>query len=170
MIKPILTLLSVCYVSVFAAVMADLAAGVRKARLDGRVCTSRGLRRSVSKLTSYYLSLICLTVVDAIVIAAIVAYVRAGAVSPMPPLPYCSTLGALSLVMIEVRSIAENSPHKASWLHAISIVIKLIKKINHCKSRVYVCSSDFLPSWFSTGRGKCPQKTLDRSRKNVYFC
>ncbi len=129
MIKPILTLLSVCYVSVSVAVMADLISGVRKARLDGRPCTSRGLRRTVSKLTSYYLSLICLTVVDVIVMAALIAYTRAGAVAPVPPLPYCSTLGALSLVMIEVRSIAENSPHRASWLHAITMIFKLLKKI-----------------------------------------
>ncbi|MDE5692836.1 MAG: hypothetical protein K2I09_02815 [Duncaniella sp.] len=68
----LLALLVAEYLGIFLAVSADLVSGLRKARRDGRRCTSRGLRRTVAKLSSYYLALFCLTVVDGMVIAALI--------------------------------------------------------------------------------------------------
>ena len=107
----LLALLVVEYLGIFLAVSADLVSGLRKARRAGRPCTSRGLRRTVAKLSSYYLALFCLTVVDGMIIAALITFAGLDrAAIALPPFPYLTTLGALSLALIEARSIAETHP------------------------------------------------------------
>lgn len=122
----LLTLLVVEYFGILLAVLADLISGVRKARREGRPCSSRGLRRTVAKLSSYYLALFCLTVVDGIAVAALVTLASLGR-NPLPPFPYLTTLGSLSLAIIEAKSIAENSPHRADILSALQLIIKSLK-------------------------------------------
>lgn len=124
----LLALLVVEYLGIFLAVSADLVSGLRKARRDGRPCTSRGLRRTVAKLSSYYLALFCLTVVDGMIIAALVTFAGLdGAATALPPFPYLTTLGALSLALIEARSIAENSPHRTDIFSALRLLFTLWK-------------------------------------------
>ena len=124
----LLALLVVEYLGIFLAVSADLVSGLRKARRDGRPCTSRGLRRTVAKLSSYYLALFCLTVVDGMIIAALVTFAGLdGAATALPPFPYLTTLGAFSLALIEARSIAENSPHRTDIFSALRLLSTLWK-------------------------------------------
>ena len=122
-LSSLLTLLVVEYLGILLAVLADLVSGVRKARRDGRPCTSRGLRRTVAKLSSYYLALFCLTVVDGIAVAALVTLASFGR-QFIPPFPYLTTVGSLSLALIEAKSIAENSPHRTDILSALRLILK----------------------------------------------
>lgn len=123
----LLIILSVQYFCVLLAVMADLVSGVCRARREHRECTSRGLRRTVAKLSSYYLSMFCLTVVDAIAVTAVIALDMMGRTT-VPAFPYLTTLGALSLALIETKSIAENSPHRTDLFKAFRLVAGLLRK------------------------------------------
>lgn len=107
-IFPILLLLSVEYSGVFIAVIADLVSGLRKSRSRGEKCTSWGLRRSVDKLLRYYLALMALSLVDFMAIAAFILLRDSGSVA-IPEFPFLTTFGALSLALIEVKSICEKS-------------------------------------------------------------
>lgn len=123
----VLIILSVQYSGVLLAVLADLVSGVRRARNEHRKCTSRGLRRTVAKLSSYYLALFCLTVVDAMAVTAITALDMMGRPT-VPAFPYFTTLGSLSLAMIEAKSIVENSPHRTDIFNALRLLGRLMRK------------------------------------------
>ena len=123
----ILGVMAAEYVGVGVAVMADLVSGVRKARREGDSCSSRGLRRTVSKLTSYYLLLFCLSVVDGMALAAIVTLDTLGHPT-IPPFPWLTSAGALSLALIEVVSIVENSPHRLPLLQSMKLLLRLLKR------------------------------------------
>lgn len=120
-------LLAIEYAGVVLAVFADLVSGLRRARREGRVCSSRGLRRSVAKLSSYFLALFCLSVVDGMIIMAVVTLADMGRES-VPPFPYLSTVGALSLALIEARSIAENSPHRTDFFNALRVLMGILRR------------------------------------------
>lgn len=107
----LLLLLAVCYAGVLLAILADLVAGLLRARRCGRPLTSGGLRRTVDKLTSYFTALFALTVVDSMIVAASLGLSACGATS-FPPFPYLTTLGAIGICLIEVKSIMESSAHK----------------------------------------------------------
>ncbi|MCM1162875.1 MAG: phage holin family protein [Muribaculaceae bacterium] len=104
----VLAVLAVCYTGVLAAVVADLCSGLRRARRDGHTLTSRGLRRTVTKLTSYYSALFALTAVDAMLISSALG-LKACGIDSIPAFPYITALGALGLSLIEVKSILENT-------------------------------------------------------------
>lgn len=123
----LLLLLAVEYLAVLLVVLADLVSGLRKARRDGIACTSGGLRRTVAKLSSYYLAVFCLTVVDGIIVSALFTLAEMGQPT-IPAFPYLTTLGSLSLTLIEAKSIAENSPHRTDFLTALRLLIALIKR------------------------------------------
>ena len=123
----VLIIVSIQYSGVLLAVLADLVSGIRRARREQRQCTSRGLRRTVAKLSSYYLALFCLSVVDAMVVTSILALDSMGR-STIPAFPYLTTLGALSLALIEVKSIVENSPHRTDLFNALRLIGTLLRK------------------------------------------
>lgn len=123
----ILPVMVVEYTGVALAVTADLVSGVRKARREGAGCSSRGLRRTVSKLSSYYLLLFCLSVVDGMALAAVWSLQRLGQTT-LPPFPWLTSAGALSMALIEVISIVENSPHRLPLLQSLKLLLKLLKR------------------------------------------
>ncbi|MDE5725230.1 MAG: phage holin family protein [Duncaniella sp.] len=125
----ILILLFAEYSGVTLAVLADLATGLRKSRREGRCLTSRGLRRTVRKLVSYFLALFSLTVVDGMVMVALVIYGTAGGGSPVPVFPFLTSMGAVSLALIELKSVCENSPHRDALRQAAGIFMKLRKRV-----------------------------------------
>lgn len=123
----VLIIVSVQYSGVLLAVLADLVSGIRRARRERRECTSRGLRRTVAKLSSYYLALFCLTVVDSMAVTAILALDTMGR-QTVPAFPYLTTLGSVSLALIEAKSIVENSPHRTDLFNALRLLAGLIRK------------------------------------------
>lgn len=96
------------YVMVTMAVMIDLCSGLRNARRRGIRTSSRGLRRSVSKLGSYLTLLALLSIVDSVAAAATV-YFRSQGHGILPPFPWLTSLGSLAQVIIEAKSVIENT-------------------------------------------------------------
>lgn len=126
-IFPVLILLSVEYTGVFLAVIADLVSGLRKSRSRGEPCTSWGLRRSVDKLLRYYLALLALTLVDFMAIAAFILLHDSGSLS-LPEFPFLTTFGALSLALIEVKSICEKAEDKGDLRRAATLLSDLLSR------------------------------------------
>lgn len=127
-IFPILLLLSVEYSGVFIAVIADLVSGLRKSRSRGEKCTSFGLRRSVDKLLRYYLVLMALSLVDFMAIAAFILLKDSGSMT-IPEFPFLTTFGALSLALIEVKSICEKAEDKGDLRSATKLLSDLLSRI-----------------------------------------
>ncbi|MDE5722667.1 MAG: phage holin family protein [Paramuribaculum sp.] len=121
----IAALVAVDYVCVLLAVLADLRSGVLKARRQGVRRTSRGFRRSVEKAGRYYVMLFAMTLIDAMVCGALL-FVAAADGPSLPPLPVFSTMGAIGLAMIELKSIYENAQDKSEYDRAIGQLRKLL--------------------------------------------
>lgn len=122
---PLLVLLVTEYAGVTLTVLADLVSGLRKSRREGRTLTSRGFRRTVRKLVSYYLALFSMSVVDVMVIAAGIVYASSGEESVLPSFPFLSTFGSISLALIEIKSICENSPENTDF----SLLARMVRNL-----------------------------------------
>lgn len=123
-----LTLLVIYYSGVLVAIVSDLVSGLRKARLRGERCSSSGLRRTVDKIGRYYLALFSMTVIDVMLIAALRQLGESGT-SPFPPFPYLTTLGALALAVIELKSICERADEKGDLRRNIRELIDLLTRL-----------------------------------------
>lgn len=123
-----LVLLFAEYSGVAVTILADLFSGLRKSRREGKSLTSRGFRRTVQKLLSYYLALFSLSVVDGMIMTAAVVYNESGHAFPIAAFPFLTTFGAVSLALIEIKSICENSPHSDIFRQAADIAKRLIKR------------------------------------------
>lgn len=117
-------ILAVEYVCVLGAVLADLRSGILKARRNGVRRTSRGYRRTVEKLGRYYIMLMAMTFIDVMIIVASL-YLKGVAGWNVPPFPWFSTIGAIGLSVIELKSICETSDEKGDY----SELLKLLKRL-----------------------------------------
>lgn len=124
-----LGVLALDYVGVTAAVVADLRSGLSKARRKGEVLTSRGFRRTLDKLGGYLSVLAGLTTVDAMLMAAAVCLRLTGGMA-LPLLPVLTSLGSVGIVLVEVKSIAENSGRKRSLAGAMRMLRRLAEVFN----------------------------------------
>ena len=88
---------------VLVAIIVDLASGWHKAKRLGQARTSKALRRTISKINSYYSCLLLLSMVD-VVLYLINIWERVG----IPELPYFAGVGTVLLLIIELRSVYEN--------------------------------------------------------------
>jgi len=95
----ILTVLVVLYACVFVSVLIDLVFGVKRANDLNIARTSFGYRRSITKLTSYFGLMLMLSIAD---IAASVLF----------KMPYFSVIGAIGIVIVEMKSVFENIRHR----------------------------------------------------------
>lgn len=116
------------YVCVFFAILADLVVGVKKSCAAGAMCTSWGLRRTVDKISRYYLALISLSVVDVMLVSAGVVLRDTGGIS-VPIFPILTTFGAVGLALIEVKSIFERAEQKGDLSQAIHLVSDLLTRL-----------------------------------------
>lgn len=96
-IRPMLIWMAAAYVAVVVALAVDLATGMAAARRRGRPTTSRGLRRTVTKATHYFASMLCLGCVDLLL----------GAVGLRVP-PFTLLMGAFNIIC-EWVSVTENT-------------------------------------------------------------
>lgn len=95
------------FLLVILAVAVDLVSGCRASRRAGSRLSSSGFRRSVSKLTTYLLTLFALCLVDGLVIVSALC-LRSDMGWAIPVFPFLSTVGAFCLCIIEVKSVIEN--------------------------------------------------------------
>ena len=109
-----LCLVGVDYVCVLLAMLADLRSGVMRARRNGERLSSGGFRRTVDKAGRYYVTLIAMTVIDAMLVCSVIFLWLTGGIE-IAPLPVFTTLGGLGLCMIELKSIYENSQREGDF-------------------------------------------------------
>ena len=110
----VLVLVAVDYVCVLLAVLADLRSGLMRARREGKRRSSRGYRRTVEKAGRYYVTLMAMTVIDGMVVGSVVFLWLTGG-PELPPLPVFTSMGALGLCLIELKSIYENSQKEGEY-------------------------------------------------------
>ncbi len=115
------------YSLVFLSILADLWAGVRKARLRGELRTSYGLRRTVTKLSKSYNALVALTIIDAMQMTGIWYLITYNGCSCIY-FPVFTFIGALFIALIELKSICEKADVKK-----IRDVTELLGSIVHDK-------------------------------------
>lgn len=120
-IIPNLIVFTGLYSAVLLAIVADLFSGCRKAKKDGFLRSSKGLRRTVKKIAEYYNLMFVISVID---IVQMVAIWQAG--WNIPKLPLFSFGGTLFLCLIELKSIYERQTDKERY--EIQNVAKFIVK------------------------------------------
>lgn len=125
---PLILLVCVEYACVLIAVLADLFIGVRKSILSGSKCTSWGLRRTVDKLSRYYLALFALTIIDAMYVTASLVMTSQG-IKLLPVFPFLTTFGSIGLALIEVKSILEEANEKGDLSMAATLLKDLLSRI-----------------------------------------
>lgn len=91
-----LTLIFLCFVVIFIAVLIDFSAGYKAAKVCKEPIKSRLLRRTVSKVTDYYHFLIVGVLVDVL-----------GLAFPWYSIPFAAVIVSISVVMIEGWSVIE---------------------------------------------------------------
>ena len=91
----------------------DFWAGTRKARVRGEEITSEGWRRTTYKISRYYNMLIPLLVIDAMQVLGF-WYLNTYCDWHMALFPWMTTLGAIVIGAIEIKSIYEPADAKES--------------------------------------------------------
>lgn len=88
---------------VCAAALIDMWTGIDAARANRERIMSHGLRKTVRKIIDYLRIVFFFLLIDIL-----------GAVFPWYTLPYCAILATLGVLLIEGRSVIENSKKKRS--------------------------------------------------------
>lgn len=105
------------FTAVIIAAVCDLVSALRRVRRNGMRRTSRGYRRTVDKLVRYFITLMSLAVVDALLIASAL-FLRSTMQWDIPVFPLFTTLGALCLTLIEAKSVMENTQRRSDMTDA----------------------------------------------------
>lgn len=95
------------YVVVLLAILADLFAGWRKAKKDGFLRSSKGLRRTVKKVAEYYNLMFVVSLIDIVQMTAIWQ-----ANWNLPQMTFFTMLATIFLCIIELKSIYERKSEK----------------------------------------------------------
>lgn len=109
-----------CWGMCLSASFIDLWSGVDAARACGEKIQSNGLRRTVSKLGDYFRIELFFLMFDAL-----------GSLISWYELPYASMIGALAIILIECKSVVENSRKKKSAAADVPDVMKMIVKASN---------------------------------------
>lgn len=119
------------YLLVLLAMIADLVAGVRKAKMVHIDPSSYGYRRTIDKAVRYYNFLVALTIIDAMQMAAI-WYLEQFYGYRFPFFPFITLLGAIGIGLIEIKSIYEKAEDKIK----IDNVAELAKQVARNKEDI----------------------------------
>lgn len=95
------------YIAVLLVIIADLISGCRKAKKDGFLRSSKGLRRTVKKIAEYYNLMFVISIIDCV---QMVAIWESGL--SIPRMPFFSFLATIFLCIIELKSIYERKTDK----------------------------------------------------------
>lgn len=93
--KSLALVLAIFYFCVLLAILLDLAAGLEKAKRQGEIRTSYGLRKTIFKIRDYFSVIMLFTIAD--VVASI-----------WFTLPFFTAVGTIAMVFIEAKSVYEN--------------------------------------------------------------
>lgn len=114
------------YILVLFTVVADLISGIRKAKQRGELRSSYGFRRTVDKLSRYYLPLFALTIVDTMQMI-VVGYLNGYHGFSIPLLPILTLFGAIGIGIIEIKSILEKAEDKVKFERVGALAGNIIK-------------------------------------------
>lgn len=106
----------VCWLFVAISVLIDFWSGVSTARALGEPIKSDGFRRTVIKMADYVRILIFAVMFDALGICFVHTYI----------LPFATVICAIAILLIEGKSVIENSRRKNAHAAEIPEVIKNI--------------------------------------------
>ncbi len=121
----VVMLLFLDFTSVIVAAVCDLVSALRRVRRLGMRRTSRGYRRTVDKLARYFITLMSLAVVDALLIVSALL-LRSTMHWSVPVFPLFTTLGALCLTLIETKSVMENTQRRCDMTDAAKVANDLL--------------------------------------------
>lgn len=120
-----LTLIFLCFVVIFIAVLIDFSAGYKAAKVCKEPIKSRLLRRTVSKVTDYYHFLIVGVLVDVL-----------GLAFPWYSIPFAAVIVSISVVMIEGWSVIEKFKKMKSSAADIPKMAQRIVDVKNIKDAV----------------------------------
>lgn len=106
-IIPQLFIFAGLYIAVLFAILADLYAGCRKAKKEGFLRSSKGLRRTVKKIAEYYNLMFVVSIIDCV---QMIAIWQGG--WNIPTMPIFSFAATIFLCIIELKSIYERRTDK----------------------------------------------------------
>lgn len=115
-----IAIILVCWIFVAVAVAVDFVSGRKTARALGKPITSRGYRRSVTKLSDYYKMMLFAIMGDII-----------GCLFDFYIVPFMSILFVLAVLLIEGKSLLEHSRERKT---AASEIPDIVKQIIQCST------------------------------------
>lgn len=107
------------FFAVIVSTVCDLISALRKSARRGIRPSSRGFRRTIDKLLRYFLTLIALISVDSLLILLMIS-LRSTMGWNLPALPVFTTIGAIAMSSIEIKSVVENSHSKRELQSALT--------------------------------------------------
>lgn len=113
-----MTIIFICSVLIIVASFLDMWTGIDAARVNKEPISSRALRKTVTKIIDYLRVVAFAVLIDVL-----------GLCFPWYIIPYCAIIGTLGILLIEFRSVIENSKKKRS--HA-GEVVDMVAKIIEC--------------------------------------
>lgn len=106
--------LALTYVAVILAMAIDFIAGLRKAKLSGKVTTSRALKMTTEKATKYFLPMLCLSCIDVLT-------------SVVLPAPFFTMLMGAFNIFCEWKSVLESTHDKQELRDAANTFNVIVK-------------------------------------------
>ncbi len=106
-ILPHIIIFAGLYAAVFLAIIADFVAAWRKAKKDGFLWSSKGLRQTVRKIGQYFNMMFVVSVIDAV---QMVGIWQGG--FDIVKMPIFTFVGTIFLCLIELKSIYERNSDK----------------------------------------------------------
>ena len=106
--------LALTYVAVILAMAIDFSAGLRKAKLAGKVTTSRALKMTTEKATKYFLPMLCLSCIDVLT-------------SVVLPAPFFTMLMGAFNIFCEWKSVLESTHDKQELRDAANTFNVIVK-------------------------------------------
>ncbi len=108
----------ICCIFIILSAFVDMWAGIDAAKANKESIDSKSLRRTVSKVVDYFRVLVFGAMIDGL-----------GLLFPWYVAPYCMVMVTVGIIVIECKSVMENSRKKKS--HAAEIT-DVIRKIIDC--------------------------------------
>lgn len=122
-------------------VLLDYWSGTRKAKANGIPLMSHGMRKSCTKLATYYNVLFALGVVDAMQLWGL-WYLDNFYGHDFPLFPWLTAVGAIGVALIEIKSIYESADAKAK--KQMADVMELSKNIAKHNSDVQAIAKEIV--------------------------
>ncbi len=117
----VIHIIFVCCILILVASFIDLWTGLDAARASQEPIRSHALRKTVTKIIDYWRVVLFAVLIDVL-----------GLFFPWYTLPYCCLLSTLGVLLIEFRSVIENSKKKKTGAGEVG---EMVEKIIRCAAR-----------------------------------